>query len=342
MSDKKQTFELVVNASTWDDVVQILKDELSIHKKKRDTSVRNMQGLFIFEVSLDETQINKDLYKNIRKSNTIAIHHSPLSARYRNEILESVATIEVQLRKLLLHVSDLAEEYYKIIRKKYNGDYTKKETLIITESLDPATSRLTFGEMIDVLDFDLSWKNKPLTTESLLKLLEKADDTQKLKKEVIEKQKEKPLWDIISSTLLVKTIAWNEIKTELNQLKNLRDKAAHFRTLTPDDRDKAKMLSKDINNKLTTKNISSSIQKKFSNETYKQFTDALYNSYFSDVKTVSNLIKPISDAQMEAIRAATKLNTDSLDKLVDSLRPSIPSDYFKIYSLDDKEEDHEK
>lgn len=302
-------FEFLVKARTWEEVVQIFKAELGIDKQKQNASDRDINGLFFVQVSIDNGQINEEFFNSIRISSTLAIVKNPLDALIRNAVMNEAYAVETQMRKLLLHVSDLVEGYYEYFAKTLAKDFAKKQDVISKDDLNPITSYLTFDEIIVILGLDLtSWDGQDLTANHLLELIQSEKDIDGIKKKLKNKIQKNTVWDRISDNVLEKKVPWDEIRKELNELKNLRNKAAHFQTLTQKDLVNAKKLSKTI---LETSKKRSSLSardfEKLRRATYPQFAEALSSaSRTAEILAAyqRRLIDPLGkiDSQMQALR----------------------------------------
>lgn len=105
-------------------------------------------------------------------------------------------------------------------------------------------------EMFDVLDFNLSWSNRPLTADDLLKLVDGAS-IEEIRDRLKLKVEKKRVWDIISNNVLNTPIRWSEISDELSKIKDFRNKAAHFQVITEDEKTDLIATSKAVRAKLT-------------------------------------------------------------------------------------------
>jgi len=330
--EKSYKFEFLVKAENWEEVVQIFKDQLGIDKNKQDSSVRDMNGLFLVQVKLAENQINKDFYSAVRSSDVLAITDSPLCAKERYEILEETYRVETKLRKLLIHISDVAEEYYDFFLKSpYTKTFAKKNSLIPSDDLDPVTSHLTFGDMLNILSINLSWKSRTLTTEDLLHLLNDQLEIRDVRNKLKTKMKDNLVWDIVCKYVLKRQVPWGEIREDFQRLKRLRDKAAHFQIVTEKDTIEARVLTKRIMNKLDQKDISLSDFMKLREATYpladllSSFNQAsgVVNSFQKSMSEPSRSLRDMLAASIADYQEA--LNTVGLKTLKTRLDTPNPS-----------------
>ncbi|HVX58112.1 MAG TPA: hypothetical protein VG964_00055 [Candidatus Saccharimonadales bacterium] len=277
---QKYRLEFIVKATTWEDVVQLFKDELGIDTGKKDASDRDMEGLFLVQVYMNDDKIDGSFYSKVNKSENIAIIRDPKGVAIRNEILDHVSTVEHHLRKLLLHVSDIVEGYYDYFQNTYAKDFTKNSEIIKSDDPNPITSYLGIEDIIGIFDLDLSsWDGRQIKSTDLLELLEDCNDLQTLKKKLRKKIKKVTLWDHISKHVLQSNYSWDEIKEELGKLRKIRNKAAHFRVVTNKDLHSTKALSKSIIEKTKKKEtVQPKDIQKLRQGTYKQFSEALYGT----------------------------------------------------------------
>jgi len=304
MSDKAIKIEFLVKAKTWQEVVDIFKSELNINKEKQNINDRNINGLFIVQVGIEEDDLTEDFFKKVRKSVDIAIVASPLDERRRNGILAEVYKVETQLRKLLLNVSDLVENFFDHFKKPYIKDFAQKKETIIRKNLNPVTSQLTFDDIMAILKYDISWENKPITGKELAEVFSEKD----AHKYLLSKISPATIWDKIAENVLNKHVSWNTLENKLMQLKELRNQAAHFNILTEADLNKARELSKDILAKIKTKrNITltdiDKLQKSLSaySSTFSSFADALSDSLKNYQDQISRLADIAAVTQSEQL-----------------------------------------
>ena len=85
-----------------------------------------------------------------------------------------------------------------------------------------------------------------MTANELLELLEFGLNIAEIKKALKKKIKKNIVWDQISKHVLETKTGWDNIKEDLERLKSLRNKAAHFRVVTEKDLTEARKLSNTI------------------------------------------------------------------------------------------------
>lgn len=326
------TFTFVVHAKNWDEVVNVLKDELGI-TKKHDASDRKINGLYLASCLLKEEDITKDFYQKTANSDCLAIHSDGKSFSLYPKILIETRTVEERLRWLLLHVSDAIEDYAQIL------GYDKNKT-IEGGKLDPITSRLSFEEIISLLETDQSWLRDGVSDSKMRELINQSNDFDSFKKSYLEKTAPKTIWESISELVLDKPVKWEIISPKLKSIKALRNKCAHFHTVTDGDLSQAQHLKIQIMKNLTKKKTyTSSDLMAFTNlgmqmaETIK----SIQKSYYE------NIIK-LTDASFSTQQALAQLSgtvtslalTDvakSVTKTVNQMySPIFRRDYYKIAS----------
>jgi len=317
MANKTVIIEFLVKAKGWQEVVKIFKDELNIFKGKQNINDREIDGLYIVKVDIKIIELSEDFYKKVKKSKNIAIISSSLDKKLRNGILTEVYKVETHLRKLLLNVSDLVENFYDCFKKTYAKELAKKEDLIMNTDINPITSHLTFEDIKAILEIDLSWNHKSMTVNQLLVVMSQKDQ-EDMKNFIEAKIKKNTVWDEISKNVLQNEIEWSKVEGKIANLKELRNKAAHFNVLTDTDLSSAKELSKQIINRTKTKGdissedllklrnaISHNYKDLFStfNEQMRQATK-VYERQFAEIAKASN------SYQFEQFRKALEVSNN--------------------------------
>ncbi len=327
------TFKFVVRANSWDDVVSILKDELGI-TKKRNSSDRKISGLYLVSCIIDDKDITKNFYKKIAKSNNIVIHSDGKSTSLYPKILKETQIVEEKLRWLLLHVSDAIEDYVKLL------GYEKND-IVENSSLDPLTSKLSFETILDLLEIDQSWARDGVDDGKMRHLIKNSSDFATFKSKYIEKTTPKTVWGSISDLVLERPIKWETIYKKLHSIRILRNKCAHFHTVTSDDFSQAKHLRTQIMKNLTKKSSYTSTDIKTLTELSKQMVETvrtLQTSYYKDIAKLTNASFSAQQAlanlsggayQSPSIAELAKSVTRMVNKMY---APVFSSDYYKLAS----------
>lgn len=312
------TFNFVVRAQTQKEADKILKDELGI-TKSHNSSHRQINGLYLVACAINAKDITKDFYKKISDSDKIAIHSDGKSTSLYPEILKEIQNVEIHLRWLLLHVSDAVEDYVKLFDVKSDDITTRK-------GLDPITALLTLNKTLEILETDSSWLNTGVTDERLRSLMESSDTFDSFKKSYLEKTNKKIIWELISEIVLQKPVDWDNIGPKLKTLKEIRNKCAHFRTVTDVDLSKAKRLSADVLSLIKVKQrISTSTSRDILNLS-RQLSETLQTiqkSYYKDI------IK-LTDASLSAQQVLAQLSNSTSPSLSDTAK-SMTEMINKIY-----------
>lgn len=343
---RQYRIEFLVKASSWGEVVNIFKEELGITNYKRDASDRDMNGAFLVHVYIADDQLNRDFYRKVTQSKRIAISYDPKGKVIRDEIMSNVCVVEHHLRKLLLNISDVVEDYFKYFDKTYAKDFAKSGDLIKEDDLNPITSYLTLDDAITIFSLDLSsWSGKPITAENLTELLNSGDSVDEIKKALQSKMTSNTVWDQVDKYILKKGTRWNDLRTDLNKLKNIRNKAAHFRIVTQSDLIEAKKLSKSVSNKVkkesrTEKSDIQSLraiissQMGLTNDIVQKLTAQMLPTTAIQ-KTINEMMKPIG--LMQAAQAVS--TTSMLQKIFEeSLKPPLLSNHDSQSSSDQDRE----
>lgn len=313
------TFNFVVRAKDWDEVVTILKDELDI-TKKHNSSDRQINGLYLVSCTMNEADLTKSFYKKVDASENIAIHSDGKSSSLYPKILEETRAVEEKLRWLLLHVSDAIENYAKLL------GYEKNE-IVEKDKLDPITSRLSFEAMLALLEIDQSWSRDGVDDAKMHTLVSNSTNFDSFKRAYLEKTTPKIVWESISDLVLQKPVKWVTIAPKLKSIKTLRNKCAHFHTVTDDDLSQAKHLRTQIINSLTRKRTYSSSNIRAFAELSKQIAETMrtfQETYYKDI------IK-LTDASFSAQQALAQLSNSMSPSLSDTAK-SVTEMINKIYT----------
>lgn len=279
-SEKQYQLEFLVEANTWQEAVKIFKTDLGINNEKQNVTDFQTNNTFLVHVSMRDSAISKEFYKKVFKSRKIALVYDPKGADIRNEIMDIVALVEHNLRIILLNINEVIDDYFRYFKNTYAKDFAKDKSLIKAKDLNPLTSYLTLGDIIQVLSADTSLSNKNLTAEDMMSILKDYSDINDVKHELGERVKPCTIWDQIDKHILKKGIKWEEIKGDLGKLEKIRNKAAHFRIVTESDLQNVRKSANAINKKIAIKRHPSKEEIKGLQESLKGF------------KVLKNLLKP--------------------------------------------------
>ena len=249
-SEKQYSLEFLVEANTWQEVVEIFKADLGIDNKKQNVEDFQTNNTFLVHVNMKNSAISKEFYKKVAKSRQIALVYDPKGANIRNKIMDAVDSVEHNLRIILLNISEVIDDYFRYFKNTYAKDFAKDKSLIKIDNLDPLTSYLTLGDIIQVLSTDTSLSNKNLTAEDMMSILKDCTDINDVKHELSERVKPCTIWDQIDKHILKKGIKWEEIKGDLGKIEKIRNKAAHFRIVTESDLQNVRESANAINEKI--------------------------------------------------------------------------------------------
>jgi len=245
-----QKLELVVRCESWEEAKDVLAS-VGIYEKSK-TNYRPITGLYVVSTELEEA-LDGQGYKKIEENERVAILSDSESLKRTCEILDKIYEIETQVRKLLLHVSDSVGPFFEVFYQtsEYTRNFSNEKGIVTCKGkLDPLTSHLTFGEMMDILGYDLSWAERALKSSDLNDLIASSADFDDFKAKMSEKIKPLFVWDIISQEVLKKALPWPAIQKRLNGLKAVRNKFAHHHVITEKEKKEliknADQLLKDI------------------------------------------------------------------------------------------------
>lgn len=194
--------------------------------------------------------------------------------------MDIVGSVEHNLRIILLNINEAIDDYFRYFKNTYAKDFAKSKSLIKIDDLNPLTSYLTLGDIIQVLSADTSLSNKNLTAEDMVSIFKDYSDINDVKHELSERIKSCTIWDQIDKHILKKDIKWEIIKGDLGKLEKIRNKAAHFRVVTESDLQDVRKSAVAINKKITIVHHPSQIEIKSLQESLKGF------------EILNNLLKP--------------------------------------------------
>lgn len=151
---------------------------------------------------MKNSAISEEFYKKIAKSRQIALVYDPKGANIRNNIMDTVDSVEHNLRIILLNINEVIDDYFRYFKNTYAKDFAKGKNLIKIDDLNPLTSYLTLGDVIQVLSADISLNNKNLTAEDMMSIFKDHSDTNDIKRELSERVKPCTVWDQIDKHIL--------------------------------------------------------------------------------------------------------------------------------------------
>ncbi len=227
-----QKLELVVRCGTWQNAKDILAS-VNIYEKSK-VNYRPISGIYIVSTELEHA-LDGQGYKNIEDNECVAILSDSESLKRARMILDKIYQIETQVRKLLLHVSDSVGPFFEVFYQtsEYTRNFSNEKGIVTCKGkLDPLTSHLTFGEMMSILGYDLSWAERALKSSDLNDLITSSADFNDFKLKMSEMIKPLFVWDIISKEVLKKNLPWTLMEKRLNSLKAIRNKFAHHHVIT--------------------------------------------------------------------------------------------------------------
>mgnify|MGYP000877628512 CR=1 FL=1 len=233
--EKDYRLEFLVEADTWPEVVKIFKSDLGIDNERQNVKDFQTNNTFLVHVNMKDSAISKEFYKKVAKSRQIALVYDPKGVSIRNKIMNIVDSVEHNLRIILLNINEVIDDYFRYFKNTYAKDFAKSKSLIKIDDLNPLTSYLTLGDIIQVLSADTSLSNRNLTAEDMMSIFKDYSDINDVKHELSERVKPCTVWDQIDKHILKKGIKWEDIKGDLGKIEKIRNKAAHFRVVTESD-----------------------------------------------------------------------------------------------------------
>ncbi len=304
MTSQRHRLEFIVKAKDWQSVVEIFKDEFDIDSDKQDASYREIDGMFIVQVWMDKSRLSGDFYGKVNESSSTALSYDPSNKDIRNAIMDRVCIVEHDLRKLLLNISDIVEDYFKIYDKTNAAKiYGKNRDTVRKGDINPITSHLTLEDEIRIFSIELSpWHEQPLTAAGLLELLDTSNELDEVKNILRQKITSHTVWDDVDEHILKTGKKWTEILPALTEIKDIRNKAAHFRIVTQSDLERVKTLSLSLKDTITPRRTSTEQDLQ---ELHRSINEKLGSIFALDLK-LSELTRRINGLQMERMRSITE------------------------------------
>lgn len=322
----KYELELAINAkSEFDAIDKLAKffgDEIKNEIELNDFS--KYSNLFFVKHSFSEAQLSDKCYKKLLKNNEVLIISDELSTKRSVEILKVCLPVEVQLKRLLIYV-------YPSILTALDGETDKKSWTKLCKQI----SSWTLGDLLERIEIDLSYsKRRQFFIEDgqkLAKLLEESDTFDSFRKNIKPYILKNTVWNQVC-VVLQEPIEYESIKGYFQELRNLRNKAAHPQLILNADVDAAKRDALFISEHIikVKNNYKDELIKSLSTltETMNNITKAL-EPYAKE--QLRNSLSGIAPNITESIRNATKPIVENIDWLrIDTAMRESDSEYKEI------------
>ncbi len=309
MPQLPEKLEIIISAENWTEA-KIKLASVGIDEKVKITR-RNINGLFMVMAQPHRAILTDEFYSLIRVHKDISILTDTASWKRNREVLDEIYKVETELRKLLLHILDLVEVFYDLFSKtQYAKKFASNKAVTYSNQLDPLTSRLMLGEMIEVLEFDLSWAKRNISAKDLLELFNTSTNIVEISTALEEKIKAKRPWGIISEHVLSQPVGWDEVKQKLSKLKDYRNKAAHFQIVTETEKYEVISTAKDVYASITRQRQPSSTQLDAIAIITKGYANQL-QGISSSVQLFIDAITP-TDAMLQAVASQQSFAANAL------------------------------
>ena len=322
----KYELELAINAkSEFDAIDKLAKffgDEIKNEIELNDFS--KYSNLFFVKHSFSEAQLSDKCYKKLLKNNEVLIISDELSTKRSVEILKVCLPVEVQLKKLLIYV-------YPSILTALDGETDKKSWTKLCKQI----SSWTLGDLLERIEIDLSYsKRRQFFIEDgqkLAKLLEESDTFDSFRKNIKPYILKNTVWNQVC-VVLQEPIEYESIKGYFQELRNLRNKAAHPQLILNADVDAAKRYALFISEHIikVKNNYKDELTKSLSilTETMNNITKTL-EPYVKE--QLRNSLSGIVPNITESIRNAAKPIVENIDWLrIDTAMRESDSEYKEI------------
>lgn len=201
-------------------------------KQAKLSDLDRQAGLFIIRVDAEESELTDEVYKKLLADKDIFILSDELSAKRAQKIITLTATVEQQLKKLLIYVLPETEKVFNDIanaHQKHGAEFKPTTRIEWCQKIN----NFSFGELPLVLETDISAlvKAQLLSSEGLVSLITSAQDFEALKATMLELSKPKTVWSSIH-TILETPTEYAHISAALKSLCEARNDAAHLNTIT--------------------------------------------------------------------------------------------------------------
>lgn len=312
---RDQSIEFLVKASSSKEAKAITSKIIS--HSAGATITEHSPGYFLVVDKFNASELDGKFYSAVKSSGEVAILSDSSQKARRDIVLEEVEKAESYLRRLLLRANGFIEDYYNLFLGPYTSKHAEKETVIKDGNIDPITSLLTFEGMVKILSEDISWSSRKIeSVQDIIDILDGAKDIKELQDKLKNKIKQRLVWDAISEGALVTAYDWPKIAGEINAIKDLRNRAAHFHILT----------EKDVNNtqkkvKLLISKIGPSNQKMQKPESFIELSDVFSKIRDQHIALNLEIVKSMQPS-LSMIEAITSHNSALSRQLAQSLLPT--------------------
>lgn len=231
--NKLYSLEFAVKSATELQAMERLKALGILRAEEAKLSDLDRQaGLFIIRVDAEEAELSDMVYKKLLTAKDVFILLDDLSAKRAQKIISLTATVEQQLKKLLICVLPETEKVFSGIvnaHQKHGSDFKPTNRIEWCRKIND----FSFGELPKVLEEDVSElaKKQLLSSEGLLSLIISAKDFDAFKREITEISRPKTVWNSIN-TILEQPAEYSHVAGSLKNLCIARNDAAHLNTIT--------------------------------------------------------------------------------------------------------------
>lgn len=280
--DNKYELELAIDATSKSKAVakllRIFGDEAASGINRNNISKHG--DLFFIQCYLTDEQLSDENYKKLKKNNKITVLSDSLAIKRAQKLLKYCLPVEVQLKKLLTYV-------YPNILEVFDGKTDKKSRIQLCKQINAWYLR----ELLDCLEFDIfSKRREELFIKDgylLTTILETSTSFSDFKNTILPQIRPTTVWDQVC-VVLKKPVDYINIKDKLQELRKLRNKAAHPNIILNSDITIAKKYSEEVMDHI--QNVKNDYGKELS-KSIKTLED-LATQYYS---TLNNLLKPSSN-----------------------------------------------
>lgn len=242
---KMYRVRFLVSTSSWSQVKRVFNDDLGITKDKKDDSAVPIRDHYVVEVLLPDAELSDVFYEKLAKSKYITILSDESSQERAEKALAHIAGVELRLRELAIYAYDLAATYKDIMNIKHkDARLLVSNNQLVGEGIkDPVVSFFDFGELIEFLDKTGNRVDEKNLADDTARLIESSDSFDEFKKSYTQKFKKLTVWEIISEAVLVSPTDWLSVRSNLLDLKDIRNTALHHRVLSPAKLDEVKVIA---------------------------------------------------------------------------------------------------
>ncbi len=229
--------EIAVRADTELLAINKLKDlGLSRVDQIKASDIDRQAELYILKVEADIDELVDKFYATVQSDSNTYILSDKSSIERSHTILKESSIVELQIRKLLLYILPETKKIFFDIINNIQKFKTSKNAPTTDIEWCSMISRFTFGELIEVLETDISEfaRTNALSDRGLAELITSSNDFDDFKSKINEVSTPKPIWSLVNE-IIEKPVEYRHVSQKIRELCELRNLASHMQIVTPQD-----------------------------------------------------------------------------------------------------------